>query len=82
MLDIGQDLLRNKHKIILILIIFIIIYLFTYTKIEKRKESFLSFEREMYVPNCNFLDDCDVCNNTKGCQVIDDKCYYDWINLQ
>ena len=82
MIDIGQDLFENRHKVILILIILIIIYLFTYTKIEKRKESFEITEREMYVPNCNFLTDINVCNDTKGCQVIDDKCYYDWINLQ
>ena len=36
----------------------------------------------MYVPNCNFLTDTTTCSKTRGCQVIDDKCYYDWINLQ
>jgi len=85
MLDIGHDLLRNKHKIILILIIFIIIYLFTYTKIEKRKESLESIEStesEMYIPNCNFLTDKNICEQTKGCFFYKGGCRYDWSKLQ
>lgn len=82
MLDIGSDLYKNKENIMLILIVLLTIYLFTYQKIETKKEPFDSIEREMYVPNCNFLTDTNICNKTKGCQVIDDKCYYDWINLQ
>jgi hypothetical protein len=82
MLDIGKDLYKNKEKIILIFIIILVLYLFTYSRIEKRKENYNNDNREMYIPNCNFLNDVDICSNTIGCQVIDDKCYYDWINLQ
>lgn len=52
-----------------------------YKKIETKKEKFDSKKREMYVPNCNCLTDANVCNDTQGCKVINDKCYYDWINL-
>lgn len=82
MIDISRNLYKNRENAMLILIILLTIYLFTYDRIEKRKEQFNSSEREMYIPNCNFLTDNDICKNTQGCQVINDKCYYDWINLQ
>ena len=36
---------------------------------------------EMYIPNCNFLNDEQICNNTKGCYYMNDGCRYDWANL-
>jgi len=36
----------------------------------------------MYIPNCNFCTDTKVCEETRGCMLVNDKCYYDWINLQ
>jgi hypothetical protein len=62
MVDIGGDLYKNKENIMLILIILLIIYLFLYKKIETKKEPFNSTEREMYVPNCNFLTDTNICS--------------------
>lgn len=40
-------------------------------------------EKLQQVPNCNLLNDRDVCSNTKGC-TFDEKtlgCYYDWPNV-
>jgi len=81
MIDNCRRLYKNKENVLLILIIFLMIYLLFYRKIETKKEKFDSKKREMYVPNCNFLTDANVCNDTQGCKVINDKCYYDWINL-
>ncbi len=47
------------------------------TKIDSDSDS-----SEMYIPNCNFLTDSEVCGRTRGCKVRYDKCYYDWENLQ
>ena len=48
----------------------------------QNNENSNKIKREMYVPNCNFLNDSNICSKTTGCKVINDKCYYDWINLQ
>lgn len=64
---------------VIILLLFICLFIYA----EVKKEHLSVEKREMYVPNCNFLNgDLDVCASTRGCKVVDDKCYYDWINLQ
>ena len=35
----------------------------------------------MYIPNCNMLNDRNICSKTRGCRWLG-ACYYDWINLQ
>ena len=63
------------QQIILIIIIFIIIYLYFLNRREYIESSY------MYIPNCNMLDDKEMCDNTTGCY-YDYGCRYDWINLQ
>jgi hypothetical protein len=79
----GNYINKNKYNIIITFII--ILVFFIYDRIKKKSEHFnlskKKSEREMYIPNCNFLTDTNICENTKGCQVINDKCYYDWSNL-
>jgi len=76
-----------------IYIIIILIILISIGYIVSQKENLSSFdnknkeynpitrkEKMPMVPNCNLLNDSDVCSNTKGC-TYDDKtlgCYYDW----
>ena len=70
----------SKQHIILIIIVLIIVFLFVNSRIEK-KENFDTCVHEMYVPNCNMLNDEETCSNTKGC-VYKNGCYYDWTKLQ
>jgi hypothetical protein len=51
-------------------------------KIDSDKTKIEEKDSEMYIPNCNFLTDSEVCGRTRGCKVRYDKCYYDWENLQ
>ena len=83
----------NK-RIVYIVFIIVIIILIGY--IMSKKENLSSFdnknkeynpitrkEKMPMVPNCNLLNDRDVCSNTKGC-MYDDKtlgCYYDWTRV-
>jgi hypothetical protein len=76
----------SKQHIILIIIILAIIFLFINSRIEKKenkekKENFDTCVHEMYIPNCNMLNDEETCSNTKGC-VYKNGCYYDWMKLQ
>ncbi len=36
----------------------------------------------MYIPNCNMLNDKEVCEQTKGCYYFKEGCRYDWTKLQ
>lgn len=79
-----------------IYIIIILIILISIGYIVSQKENLSSFdnkdkefnpingkEKLAMIPNCNLLNDRDVCSNTKGC-TYDDKtlgCYYDWPNV-
>jgi hypothetical protein len=69
----------KTQQIIIIVLILIIIFLYFYNKNENIEEN--KQTSEMYIPNCNMLNDEDVCTNTRGC-FYDNGCYYDWINLQ
>jgi hypothetical protein len=61
-------------QVIILLFIIIIIFLFIY----KNKEQM----NNMYIPNCNMLNDEKVCEQTKACYYYKGGCRYDWSKLQ
>ncbi len=74
-------------QVIIILVILIIIFLFIYKKKENNDNPGDTNNTnvktsEMYIPNCNFLTDKDVCEKTKGCYYHKGGCRYDWTKLQ
>ena len=74
-------------QIIIILFILIIVFLVIYKKKkEYNNDNNVNKEiiktSEMYIPNCNFLTDKDICEQTKGCYYRKNGCRYDWTKLQ
>ena len=71
-------------QVIIIFIILVIIFIFAYRKKKEYKdeESEIKKTSEMYVPNCNFLTDKNICEQTKGCYYKKEGCRYDWSKLQ
>lgn len=78
MLDCTVEL----PQVIIILIILVIIFLYVYNKKENMNDEEIKKTSEMYVPNCNFLTDKDICKQTKGCFYYKGGCRYDWSKLQ
>jgi hypothetical protein len=69
-------------QVIIILIILVIIFLYVYKKKENMNEEEIKKTSEMYIPNCNFLTDKNVCEQTKACYYYKGGCRYDWSKLQ
>ena len=73
-------------QVIIILVILIVIFLFVYKNKENMNDNKESAENkktsEMYIPNCNFLTDKDICEQTRGCYYRKNGCRYDWTKLQ
>ena len=78
---------------VIIIVLLILLLIGYYISKQEKLSSFANKETELnpitrkeklaMVPNCNLLNDRDVCSNTKGC-TYDDKtlgCYYDWPNV-
>jgi hypothetical protein len=85
----------EQKEIVLYSIIIFIIIVIIYNIMNKKENLNISDSKDKefnpingkeklkMVPNCNLLNDRDVCLNTKGC-TYDDKtlgCYYDWPNV-
>ncbi len=79
-----SDCTVELPQIIIIFIILIIVFLVVYRKKKECKDDENNIKKtsEMYVPNCNMLNDKDVCEQTKGCFYDKEGCRYDWTKLQ
>jgi hypothetical protein len=72
-------------QVIILLVILIVIFLFIYKNKEhmtNNDDKEIKKTSEMYIPNCNFLTDKDICEQTKACYYYKGGCRYDWSKLQ
>ncbi len=83
-------------QIIIILFILIVIFIVIYKNKEQMNKEHMNKEHmnnnkndkeikktsEMYIPNCNFLTDKNICKETKACYYYKGGCRYDWSKLQ
>ena len=73
-------------QVIILLVILIIIFLFIYKNKEHMNnnddDKEIKKTSEMYIPNCNFLTDKKICEQTRGCYYRKNGCRYDWTKLQ
>ncbi len=69
------------QQFVIVSIILIIIFMYFYNKKENIDDNKTKKTSEMYIPNCNMLNDEKVCSNTNGCY-YKFGCRYDWSKLQ
>ncbi len=68
----------SKSTCIILIVILFLLAMHYYNKKEKIDDG---KESNMYVPNCNMLNDRETCDKTRGCYYRN-SCKYNWNALQ
>jgi hypothetical protein len=80
MADCSIELPQVIIILIILFIVLLVVYKYKKEHMNNNKEN--KKTSEMYIPNCNFLTDKDICEQTKACYYYKGGCRYDWSKLQ